>query len=909
MSACPRLHDLIHEYPAEASTAPYSRRYFRKLFLFFVWILIAKSTALDPVTHYQKNIEKTPAEPQLLLKEAIRLARLDNWTAAAPLFLRAEALFRRAGDTRNALYSHLGSLRSESLPLDEVSRYLSMQLKTPSVKGDLKLRLWCLAIKGYTDLDLDSASAKRAWTEALNIASVLGDLRWKLRAKGELGVIAFLEGNPTRAVSLVGQAVLSLAAMDDRAGEARLLTMLGYGYNEVRRFAEAHGFFHQAISLMEATPDAGIPFNAAVGDAEALAGLDRAPQAFELLKQFLAKSDERNAQWHEIPVLVTLGELAAKAQDTQVAKQYLLNAASKGRKLHLYRDVAQAMIDLAGIYRNEGDLKKADAAIGEGLAASRHIGNRYYIPRDLTAAAELKVAEGKFQQADALFERAERAVDEILANQHTEVGKAALAGSMSETYLKHFRLVQQRADVARAFHLLERVRGRSWPIHLPEAEIQAVSKTAKAAELEADIALIQLKLLATQDQSLRTELQTRLLQSERTLAFEENETPYARRPVNQPAYLRSVQRVLREDELLLEYVLDEPNAFCIAITKRTAEILQLRAGEAQIRKAVTEYRQELSEKNSSPELAKNLYLILLGPEIEKFDKLRWIVAPDGILHFLPFEALQRTDGIFVLDTHVVSYTSSATAVQLSRSLKRQEAALRLIAVGDVAYEDRVLPQASNPHTAWGPLTILRDLAELSQSRLHDLPESREEVLAIAHIAGPQSRLLLGRDATESALKREALSNYRVIHMAVHAIADSRYPDRSALVLARDDPPEDGLLQVREINHMHLAADLVTLSACQTGIGPTEGEAGVISLEQAFLNAGAKAVVASLWNVEDQSTTQLMEAFYRHLATSEDKAGALREAKRELLNAIPGISPYYWAGFVLVGEGATRVSLQ
>ena len=99
-----------------------------------------------------------------------------------------------------------------------------------------------------------------------------------------------------------------------------------------------------------------------------------------------------------------------------------------------------------------------------------------------------------------------------------------------------------------------------------------------------------------------------------------------------------------------------------------------------------------------------------------------------------------------------------------------------------------------------------------------------------------------------------------------------------------------------------------LLACRTGIRPTEGEAGVISLEQAFLNAGAKAVVASLWNVEDQSTTQLMEAFYRHLAAKEDKAAALRSAKRELLNANPGVPTYYWAGFVLVGEGPPKLLL-
>ena len=105
----------------------------------------------------------------------------------------------------------------------------------------------------------------------------------------------------------------------------------------------------------------------------------------------------------------------------------------------------------------------------------------------------------------------------------------------------------------------------------------------------------------------------------------------------------------------------------------------------------------------------------------------------------------------------------------------------------------------------------------------------------------------------------------------------------------------------------LKAELVTLSACDTNVGTAEGEAGVVSLEQAFLIAGARAVVASLWNVEDRSTTVLMKAFYTHLAEHEDKALALTHAKRDMLEHYGDPSPYYWAPFVMVGEGAQPVS--
>jgi CHAT domain-containing protein len=204
--------------------------------------------------------------------------------------------------------------------------------------------------------------------------------------------------------------------------------------------------------------------------------------------------------------------------------------------------------------------------------------------------------------------------------------------------------------------------------------------------------------------------------------------------------------------------------------------------------------------------------------------------------------------------------------------------------------------------------IVRGLAELSGSRLEDLPASRDEVLAIAQIAGPDAELLLGQKATESAFKYQALADYRVIHLATHAAADPQYPDRAALVLGiAPNTSDDGLLQVREIMRLSLNAELVTLSACDTNVGAAAGEAGVVNLEQAFLIAGARAVVASLWNVEDNSTTVMMKAFYTHLAEHEDKALALAHAKRDVLERYGDVSPYYWAPFVMVGEGSQPVS--
>ena len=142
--------------------------------------------------------------------------------------------------------------------------------------------------------------------------------------------------------------------------------------------------------------------------------------------------------------------------------------------------------------------------------------------------------------------------------------------------------------------------------------------------------------------------------------------------------------------------------------------------------------------------------------------------------------------------------------------------------------------------------------------------------SIATDLPPPKTILLGGQATETDFKRLPLGQYEVIHLALHGYADPEFPDRSALVFAPENPPiDDGLLQVREIRQLHLNASLVTLSACDTGVGPV-GEEGVADIVNAFIEAGAQSVVSALWEINDQATAKLMIDFYRQLGRGESK---------------------------------------
>jgi len=149
------------------------------------------------------------ADPQVLQAVADHFYWLNNGPAAAPRYARAEKLFSERGDTPNELHTKVGRLRSEgeTMSFVDLSRILNEQLQNPIVQTDKKLRLWCLIAKGYTDIEIDYRATKRDWLEAQEIATELGEKQWATRASGELGLVAFLEGNPGRAARLLGDSM------------------------------------------------------------------------------------------------------------------------------------------------------------------------------------------------------------------------------------------------------------------------------------------------------------------------------------------------------------------------------------------------------------------------------------------------------------------------------------------------------------------------------------------------------------------------------------------------------------------------------------------------------------------------------------------------------------------------------
>ena len=366
--------------------------------------------------------------------------------------------------------------------------------------------------------------------------------------------------------------------------------------------------------------------------------------------------------------------------------------------------------------------------------------------------------------------------------------------------------------------------------------------------------------------------------------------------------------MMRPDEVLLEYILSEPASYCIVITKKSFDILAL-AGRRKIEALVDGYLSEVRGLKSGSDEARQLYSLLLRPALGgQAQSKRLTIVPDGKLHLLPFDSLIDSKGRYVLETHTVSVAPSATVYHLLNSTQKTEQAdLPFLGVGGVPYGQ----DTATPPKQTSSLGSTRGLSELDFSRLPSLPGSAEEIESVARIAGTQSVTLTGTGATKAAFLSQDISRYKVVHLAVHALSDTTFPDRSSLILWKNPNSDvDGLLQERDIRYLKLNADLVVLSACDIGMGRLQGQEGMVNLVRAFFYAGARTVVASLWETGDITTKALMTGFYSHLVAGKDKAEALRLAKLDILKTFGRTAPvFHWAGFLAFGEGTTAVQLQ
>jgi len=487
--------------------------------------------------------------------------------------------------------------------------------------------------------------------------------------------------------------------------------------------------------------------------------------------------------------------------------------------------------------------------------------------------------KGNDSSAISFFDKSIVMAETIRGHLQSESQKSNYASKYSKYYEKIILLLNKHQNFPPAFHYAERARARSFLDLLASGQVkigkprhreflarenqyyQQKEETERliqqAGEDTAQVVLLRGKLegdwgavLAGLEEQKRQEPELASLVSV------------------DPLTLPQVQKLLDKGTTLLEYFLTEEKALLWAVTRKQAEVFTVAIGGDSLKALVLAFRQaiETEDQPAAQRLSRQLYDLLIAPA-GKLEAKDLVIVPHGILHYLPFAALQNPEGRYLLDDYTLRYLPSASVIPYLIP-KRRPRGQRLLALG-------------NPATA--------------REGYPALPQAQAEVQQIGNWYR-RALVLAGPQATEAHFKAHA-ADYDVLHLACHGDLNAAYPLFSCLLLAPDST-EDGELAVHEIFGMDLHASLVVLSGCQTGLGHLTNGDEVVGLTRAFLYAGTPSVLSSLWQVEDASTAYLAERFHHYLQT-QDKATALRRAQLDTRDKYSGL--HAWAAFVLTGE--------
>jgi len=378
---------------------------------------------------------------------------------------------------------------------------------------------------------------------------------------------------------------------------------------------------------------------------------------------------------------------------------------------------------------------------------------------------------------------------------------------------------------------------------------------------------------------------------------------------------KEVQALLDDKTALIEYVIVEEGVHIFKIQEGQAQWLRHIVAKKELDKNIralhevlSSYRSLMKDEKKSYQrfirLAHWFYQNLLEPVLQDNAQIEHLViVPDGELGHLPFETFLVEQAPqeftpykelhYVLDDYKVSYNYSAALWKQNKEESNTQNNGQMLGVA----ADYTLELPNN----LSPLRLPSD--QDLRAILNPLPAAKKEIEGLQEKF--EGLFVFGTEASEKLVKQKA-ADYAILHFAVHGVLDNRRPVLSSLAFSEDgDSVENNFWQAHEISKMDLNANLVVLSACETGYGRFEQGNGIASLARSFMYAGAPALIVSLWQVNDYATAVIMENMYKNLAAGQPKDEALRQAKLQYVDMAVGVAghPAYWSPFIQIGSTA------
>ena len=888
-----------------------------------------------------------------LVRMAILKWNLGNISESSSYFSEALAAYKQVGDKRSEefcfkcinliqLYNQgkedrKAELYHRSLEEFEQAIFLGREIGFP----DFELK--CLRQQGLTfwdmrRFDLFLESNKRG----LDISTKINHGIEKGRCLNNIGVYYQKQNDYSRAAVYFENALAVIRTVDDRPTEAECLSNLGILYRELGNLTRALLYLSSALELDKNIGDLysiSIDLDN-IGTIYLRKGLDNQNRQdlFHALNAFQnclsLQGMERMDSYIKFTALNNIGIIQNELKNHINARRYFVSAMKVVESEKYVLEKCHVLCNIAASFFYEKNIEGALEyyRLSYELGSKKSLEN--VVMESCLGLGQCYERKHEYPVALSFYRKSIEAMENVRDRISSELFMIWFARNKLRAYQSAIRIMANQysaqpsnALLEKIFQLIERAKARAFLENLKEARVDTAdvnSPSLNERQQGLSKKISELSRLM-KDQAFPAE-KRQILNNE--LEHEEEEYFRLASELNAEGRINSgalqkeicsilkVQRqIIDKKTVLLEYFVGDEESYLVFLSQRNAKLYVL-GGRAEIEKSLRAYLKMISDgsidEKAGFEAAERIRRELIP--LEKNEDLKnaksLIVIPDGILHFLPFETIRVRDehgSKYLIENLAISYCPSASSLYVLKSKKRSRIWKKgMLAIGGPRYGHGM---TRVDEFRFDRKDVLRKLYYEQGFRLDPLPFSKKEVIDIAKLFKKNGvHVLVGEAANEETVKKLSLEEFQIIHFACHGFLDEKYPFRSALVLSLcNQQEEDGFLQIREIYGLSINADLVVLSACQTGQGMLERAEGPMGLTRPFFVAGARSVIASLWPINDKATVVFMREFYKHIVGGHAAGEALRFAKLKMIKS-SWIHPFYWASFILHGDPSSVSTL-
>ncbi|MGC9504890.1 CHAT domain-containing tetratricopeptide repeat protein [Baaleninema sp.] len=899
---------------------------------------------LQPALEYYEQALALDRETGNRNREAITLnnigslyENLGQRLQALEYFQQALPIFRELGNQRIEAVT-LNNIGTIFQSIGEVNSALNYYEKALSVHQELQNQDAEAATLNNIGFAYESLGkpqqALEYFNRALLILRDVGNVNGEASVLNNIGSIYDNLGQRQEALNAYERALVIFRQVGDRAGEASTLNNIGRVYKTLGQLQLALDYYNQTLSMEREVGDRAGVATTLNNIGTVYDNLGEFQTALEYYEQSLPMLREVGDRTGEANTLANMGGVYKELEQFQKALEYYEQALSIYQEVENRTGLAGVLNNIGLAYNLLGQPQQARNYYERALSIEREIGNRDGEATTLNNLAWTYRTSGNLEAA---LTHIEAAID-LLENLRLELSSSELRTSYFATVQDYYsfyidllmELHQQQPNSgydARAFHASERTRTRSLLELLAEANIDMrrgipPELTQRETQLRQQLnaaAIRQQELWNSgePDDAAVEEIRNQISQLEIQLQQVEAEIRQASLEAAalkypEPLTLEAVQRQVVDDEtVLLQYSLGENRSFVWVVTPDSISSIELPPRD-EITTLANDLRRVLSDPYAGSRDLKNvarpLSDAILAPVADRLGDQRLLIVADGILQTLPFAVLaipgEEEYAPLLVDYEIVNSPSSSligTVREFHRNRSQPSQTLAVVADPVFGGED------DTRATVRGEDDPLRSSCyDTTPRRLPGTAAEAETVAAL--LPSSETLMAVEFDAQRQLVLSDALSNYRIVHLATHGCFDETNPRLSALALSLVDEagnPVDGYLRLHDIYNLNLPADLVVLSACQTAVGDNIRGEGVVGLTRGFFQAGTSRLIASLWSVSDASTARLMEQFYQnYLEEGMTPSEALREVQLRMWRGEENPqwrNPYYWAAFVFQGE--------